>query len=139
MRVPRIRHRGTTIIELVMAIVILGVGLPPLMMAFAESARQSIEPVNATIASFLATERMENVIARRYKNSAGYDAVTAANFPAEIPVAGFTGFNRTVTFAELDSALNASGAPLGYRLVTVTVTWNGGANEISIDRLFSDF
>lgn len=137
-RMP-VQRRATTIIEVVMAIIILSVGLPPLMMAFAESAAQSIAPVNATIASFLATERMEQVIARRYRSTAGYSEVTVANFPAETPVAGFTGFNRSVTMTELDANLNVSGAPVGYRSVTVTVTWNAGADQVVIDRLFADF
>ena len=57
-------RRSTTIIEVVMATIILSVGLPPLIGAMAEGAMQSRVPSNATIASFLATERMEQIVAR---------------------------------------------------------------------------
>ncbi len=138
MRPPRIRS-GTTIIEVVMAVIILGIGLPPLLFAFAECSMNSIAPSRATVASFLAIERMEEIIARRYKSTAGYSEVTSANFPAESPVAGFSAFDRTVTIAEVDANLSASGSPVGYRSITVTVSWNSGAENVVIERIFADF
>lgn len=132
-------RRATTIIEVVAAIVILSIALPPLMTAFVESANQSIAPTRVGIASFLAIERMEQIVARRYASSAGYSAVTAANFPAESPVPGFSSFNRTVAISEVDANLNAAGSPVGYRKVAVTVSWNGGSDTIVIERVFADF
>lgn len=122
-----------------MATVILSVGLPPLISAMAEGAMQSRTPINATIASFLVTERFEQITARRYRSSAGYGEVTVANFPAETPVTGFNGFTRSVAISELDAALNPSGAAVGYRKVVVTVTWDGGAGSIALGRLFADY
>ncbi len=135
---PTSRH-ATTIIEVVAAIVILSIALPPLMTAFVESANQSIAPMNAGVASLLAIERMEQIVARRYASTAGYGAVTAANFPAESPVSGFSGFDRTVAISEVDANLNAVGSPAGYRKVAVTVSWNGGSDNIVIERVFADF
>ena len=124
----RKKRRAATIIEVVMAIVILSIALPPLISAFADAAHQSIHPSNAAIASFLATERMEEVIARRFRATDGYDAVTMPNFPNESPVAGFPGFDRTMLML-----------PVGnYKRVRVTVTWKGGANQIFVERLFAE-
>jgi len=131
--------RAMTIVEVVTAIVILSVGLPPLIQAFADSSNQSHLPVNSTIASFLATERMEQIVARRYQNNAGYDALIAANFPAESPVTGFPRFTRTVTISEVTSSLAASGSAEGYRKVRVTVTWQPGNKSMSIERVFANF
>lgn len=136
---PLRARRATTIIEVVMAIIILGVGLPPLLFAFTESSMNSIAPSRATVASFLAIERMEQIIARRYKSNAGYSEITSANFPDETPVNGFTTFDRTVSISEVDANLNASGTPVGFRLVRVTVSWNSGAEEIVVERVFADF
>lgn len=134
------RRRSATIIEAVAAVVILGVALPPLMQAFGEGTRQSIYPTNATIASFLAIERMEEVIARRFKSSTGYADLTATNFPDESPVSGFSRFNRTVTFSEVTSSLAPSGSAVGYRKARVTVTWTaGGGGVLVIERVFADF
>ena len=135
----RKRIRAMTIIEVVTAIVILSVGLPPLVKAFADSSMQSHLPVNSTIASFLATERMEQIVARRYRNDTGYTALTTVNFPAESPVTGFPRFNRTVTISEVTSSLAASGSPVGYRKVRVTVTWQPNNASMSIERVFTDF
>lgn len=135
----RIRLRAMTIIEVVTAVVILSVGLPPLVKSFADSSNQSHLPINATIASFLATERMEQIVARRYRNNAGYAALTTANFPAESPVTGFPRFSRTVTISEVTSSLAASGSAVGYRKVRVTVTWQPDNSSMSIERVFADF
>ena len=136
-------RRGTTIIEIVMAIVILAIALPPLMASFADASRQTILPAQARVASFLATERMEEIVARRYRGlQAGqpsYSLVTAANFPDEVPVAGFSMYERRVTVAEVTSSLNPSGSPVGYRKVRVMVSWNGGSDHLSVERGFADF
>ena len=137
--IRRNQTRATTIIEVVTAIVILSVALPALMTAFADSANQVVLPVNATVASFLATERMEQIIARRYRNDSGYDALTTVNFPAESPVSGFGRFSRSVTITEVDTNLATSGSAVGYRKVKVTVTWQPNNSSLSIERVFAEF
>jgi Tfp pilus assembly protein PilV len=133
-------RRSTTIIEVVTAIVILSVALPALVSAFTESSRQTIFPSNAAVGSFLAIEKMEEIMARRYRGSDGYSAITTANFPAESPVSGFAIFNRSVAISYVTSSLAASGTDQGYKKVTVTVTWNdGGARTQSIEHVFADF
>lgn len=135
----RIRPHAMTIIEVVTAVVILSVGLPTLIKSFADSSNQSHLPINATIASFLCTERMEQIVARRYRNDSGYAALTTVNFPAESPVSGFPRFSRSVTISEVTSSLAASGSAVGYRKVRVTVTWQPNNSSMSIERVFADF
>ena len=137
------RHRSSrpsaTIIEVVMALVILSIALPPLVTSFVEASMQSIYPANASVASFLAIERMEEIVARRYRGTDGYAAVTAANFAAESPVPGFPGFNRSVAVSYTDASLAPAGTDQGYKKVRVVVTWNNGAGQIAIERAFADF
>ena len=134
---------ATTIIEVVMVLVILSIALPPLVTAFADASMQSIHPSLTTVASFLATDRMEEIVARRYRGTQssvnGYDAITTANFPNESPVTGFPVFSRTVTIAQVDANLNPSGTPVGYKKVTVTVAWNSGSDRILLERVFAEF
>lgn len=130
-------RRSTTIIETVAAIVILSVALPTLISTYADASRQSIKPYQQSIASMLAIERMEEIIARRYRGTDGYDAVNTTNFPAESPVSGFAGFDRSVTVSYVNADLSVAGSDQGYKLVTVDVSGNGA--EIAIERVFADF
>lgn len=146
------KHRAATIIEVAMAMVILSVALPPLISTFTDAAAQSITPSETTIASFLVIERMEEVVARRYRGidvsgDDGYDALTVtpsppADFPDESPVTGFPRFNRTVRVSYVDyvsGTLVSAGSDQGYKLVRVSVTWNGGADELAIEHIFADY
>jgi hypothetical protein len=139
MALTRRRRKATSIIEIVMAIIILAVSVPPLMSAFTQSAHNTIHPTNATIASFLATERMEEIVARRYRATDGYANVTTANFPNEASVTNFTRFARSVTVSYVNSALASVGSDQGYKLVRVTVTWNSGTKSVVEERVFADF
>ncbi|OWY73240.1 hypothetical protein B7486_02525 [cyanobacterium TDX16] len=133
---------GATIIELAMCIVILAVALPPLMSSFIEASNQSILPVRESSASFLVVERMEAVIARRYRGTDGYSALTVptvAEFPDESPVSGFSAYSRSVRVSYVNSDLSAAVSDQGYKLVTVTVTWDGGASQLVIERVFANF
>ncbi len=139
MRRAATTRRSVTIIEVVAAIVILSIALPPMMQAFAEASSQTIQPSLAAVASFLAIDRMEEVVARRYRGTDGYTAISTANFPAEAPVTGFASFNRTVNISFVDHSLATVGTDQGYKKVEVVVTWNGGAESIAIEHVFADF
>jgi prepilin-type N-terminal cleavage/methylation domain-containing protein len=149
MQVPTIRAKrpGVTIIEVVMAIVILSIALPPMVASFADASRQSIRPSNSTVASFLAIDRMEEVVARRYQGTDGYAALTVPSmsaFPAETVVSGFPLFARTtvieyVTINFASGAIAASGSDKGYKRVRVTVTWHSGSEKMVVEHLFADF
>ena len=131
--------RGTTIIEVVTALTILAIALPSLIRSFADASNQTIYPSNAAVASFLAIEKMEEIVARRYRGTDGYAALVAANFPAESPVSGFSIFNRTVTISFVNSSLAAVGSDQGYKKVNVSVTWEAGARELKVEHVFADF
>jgi len=143
MTTRRTVRRSATIIEVAMALVILSVALPPLVKSFADASMQTIHPAQATVASFLAIDRMEEIVARRYRGIQGgvkpNDAIVSANFPPETPVAGFGRYERRVTFSEVNSALQPTATPSGYRKARVTVSWNGGAKQVVVERMFADF
>jgi len=138
MRWRRMRP-AASIIEVVLALMILSVGLPPLMVCFAEASIQSVRPAQATIAAFLAQERMEEIIARRYRKTDGYGALTTSEFPPEAVVAGYPGFSRSVAIRYATADLGTSASDVGYKVVRVTVGWRSGAESIEIEHAFADF
>ena len=134
-------RRGATVIELAMCIVVLSIALPPLIKSYAESSTQQINPGNEATAAFLADERMEQIVARRYQGTDGYSAVTTSNFPSESAgsISGFAAFARSVTVSYVTSSLSSSGSDVGYKKVRVTVTWDSGTKSLVIERIFANF
>ncbi len=134
----RTRRNGITLVDVVAALVILSVALPPLVSSFAESAMQTIGPAKMNVAALLAIERMEEIVARRNQAN-GYAQVVAANFPAESPVTDYPGFDRSVTVTEVAADLSTPQPGSGLKHVTVWVQWESGAREVQTDRLFADY
>lgn len=134
---------GVTIIEVVMALVILSVALPPMVASFADASRQSIRPSNSTVASFLAIDRMEAVVARRYQGTDGYDQL-GTMAATESAVSGFPQFSRTTVVETVSvnygtGAVTTSGSDVGYKRVRVSVAWNSGTEKMVVEHLFADF
>lgn len=113
--------RGTTLIETIAAVVVLAIAIPPMLWSIGEAHRQRIDPVLASRARWLATEKIEDIIADRHSATRGYDHLAPANYPDEDPVSGLEGYRRSVTFNETGSDLTTPGA--GYMTVTVVLEW----------------
>ena len=130
------RDRGFTLIETVIVVVVLGLSLGVLI-PFTVSLRNSAAPVLTQQAALLAQEKLEQIVADRVDRTTprGFVyATTPGNYPAENPIAGVTGFNRSVAIACVTTAdLNAAGtapnpscalsdARTDYARLTVTVS-----------------
>jgi len=131
-------RKAITLVDVIAAIVILSVALPPLILSFADASVQSIKPAAAQVAAFLVTERMEEIIARRHQTG-GFDQVTVANFPSENPVSGFAGYERSVAVTEVATDLTTPQVNSGLKNVVVTVSWDGGARQVQTARLFASY
>jgi Tfp pilus assembly protein PilV len=92
-----VRRGGTSLFELVMVIVLLGVGMVPLLATFREAAMASPRSEMQTRATFLAGERLEELLCDRRSPARGFAHIAAANYPAESDLPGFPGFTRTTT------------------------------------------
>ena len=143
---PKARRRGFTLIETVSAIVILSVAVPPMLWAVTQAQIQRMNPVMASKARWLAVEKLEDIIADRHATPRGYDYLETSNYPAENSpaITDYPGFSRTVTFpAETKADLvTTSPAPLGYQIVTVTVTWttsSGETGSLAISTVLTDY
>jgi prepilin-type N-terminal cleavage/methylation domain-containing protein len=133
-------HRGFTLIEAVACVVLLAVLIPPTMWAMRESHQQRVNPMLASRARWLATEKLEDVIADRHSTTRGYGYLISSNYAAESSITGFPGFTRSVAFVVTAADLVSPGT--GYKRVTVTVNWTdaaGTARSLAIATVVTDY
>jgi len=95
--VRRADRAGASLLELVMVILLIGVGMVPVLAVFREAASRSPVSEMQTRAALLAAEQLEAILRDRADAARGYAWITAANYPAEGAIAGFPGFTRTTT------------------------------------------
>ena len=134
------RRGGFTLIETIAAIVILAIALPPMLFAVRDAHVQRVNPMLASQARWLATEKLEDILADRHSETRGYDYLTPGNYPAEPSVSGFPAFGRSVTFAETEADLSSPGD--GYMTVTVHVSWvdaTSTARTLSIATVITEY
>jgi hypothetical protein len=134
--------RAFTLVELLGAVLLLGVALPPLMIAIRDGTVRQAAQNQRVVARWLAQGKLEEIIADRHSTAVGrgYANVLTATYTAENPVSGFSGFSRSVTVAERNHTLSAAGT--GYKLVTVTVSWmdvTRGSSSLSLQTVVTDY
>jgi Tfp pilus assembly protein PilV len=128
-----------TLIEAIVAIVIVSVAAPPLLVALREAHRHRTAPVQADRARWLAAERLEQVIADRNSSVRGWAYLAESNYPAESGVEGFQGFSRVVQIRETGASLSGTGS--GYKVVTVRVSWAdaGGSKSAEVATVLTEY
>lgn len=133
-------YRAFTLIELVVAVVVLAVATPPLVLALSDaSVRRSSRTLDER-ARWLAAERLEEIIADRHSATRGYSYVSSGNYPAQSAITGFPGFNRTVNVTTTGANFAVGGN--GYKTVTVTVNWTdprGGSKSFALSTVVTDY
>ncbi len=143
-------RRAFTLIETVMAIIILAVGVPPMLWAVSQAQTDRANPVLFSRARWLAVEKLEDIVADRHSDSGnrGYDYLkdveTGAEnyYPDENPgdITDYPGYGRTVVLDEKEVNLFTDGS--GYMIVTVTVTWtdtSGDTQSLSISTVLTEY
>ena len=122
--------RGFTLIEVLITVILLSVLSSGLMAMFTTYSQNNGNSPVLIQATELAKERMEQILADKYKTSRGFNYITNANYPAENPVAGFAGFSRSVNIFFVNPTggnLNANaGVTTNYKNISVTVTSMAG-------------
>ena len=114
-------RRAFTLIESIAAIVILALAIPPMLWAIRDAHVQRANPALLSQARWLATEKLEDVIADRHSDSRGYDYVIEGNYADEPAVTDFAAFSRSVSITETGADLATPGS--GYKTITVQVSW----------------
>jgi Tfp pilus assembly protein PilV len=129
-----------TLIEAVIAIVILSIAIPTMLYAVREVHHKRVGPVMTSRARWLAVEKLEDIIADRHSSTRGWSYVASGNYPAEGSLTGFPGFARSVLINETGVSLSGSGT--GYKTVTVTVKWtDSGAvpRSLALSTVLTDY
>lgn len=117
----RTSRRAFSLIEAIACIVMLSVAVPPMLWALRSAHVARVNPMMASKARWLATEKLEDVIADRNSATRGWDYVINGNYASESNILGYTGFTRTVGVTERGPDLVTPGT--GYKNVVVTVSW----------------
>ena len=76
-------HRGLSLIEVVLAIVILGLAVPPLLLSISAGVQQQQSTMIEQNLVQLASERMWGIFTDHADPTRGYAAITAAAYPNE--------------------------------------------------------
>ncbi|MBL8744836.1 MAG: type II secretion system protein [Phycisphaerae bacterium] len=134
------RRSAFTLIESIMAVVVISIMIPPTLVLIRDAQVRRASPILASRARWLATEKLEDVIADRHSATRGWTYLTNASYPAETPVNGFAQFSRSVSIVQTGHDLATSGT--GYKRVTVTVSWmdpRHGSATLSLATVLTDF
>lgn len=98
------RRRSLSLIEVVLAIVILGLAVPPLMFAMAAGIQQQAATLVQQDLSQLASERLWEIFADHADPTRGYTYIVNAAYPDEPTPRGLTGYARQTTIKEVSPA-----------------------------------
>jgi len=134
------QSKAFTLIEAIIAIVILSVAVPSMVFAVRQSHDKRVSPVLASRARWLATSLLEDIIADRHGSSRGYAYLKASNYPAQADPDGYVGFNRSVAFTETGADLTSPG--VGYMRADVTVSWTdaaGAVRSLTLSSILTDY
>jgi type II secretory pathway pseudopilin PulG len=121
---PRRRSGGFSLVEAIVFIVVLAVLLASLMVSFNSSLRLSPQAGQIDVATELAQQRMELVLAQH--RAAGYAAMTD---PCPGPAACTATAGYTVTSSV---AAGFAGDLANYKVITVDVTGTGTARATAL-------
>lgn len=136
--------KGVTLLEALFAIIIIGAGLIGVIYLFTGGTRSAVIADQTVIASNLAREKMEQIMADRVNK--GYAATIATNYSDGQLSGDYSEFTRNVTIMEMnpddddnvDDFLDPQPGS-GYARVTVIVSWKGGTKSVKEETLITDY
>lgn len=121
--------RGFTLVEAILTVVVIGSGLVGLMVLYHNTTRGAMEGDLTIAATFLARERLEQVIAD--KVNYGYDYVTQNQHGgSQVITLGPRSYTRICAVTEVSkNDFQTVQAGSGYKRITSTAQWGVAATE----------
>ena len=117
------QRRSLSLIEVVLAIVILGLAVPPLLLSISAGVQQQQSALVEQNLVQLASERLWGVHTDHADPTHGYAAITAAAYPNETAPRGLAGYTRRTEIREVSPTNYATSQPgSGIKRFRVTVT-----------------
>jgi len=117
---------GTTLTELIIVIIFLGIALTSILLSFRTGLRSTADSGSLNLAAQLAEAKMEQI--KSDKAAYGYDYLVSQNYPEESDADGFSGYVRTVTITDYSD----------YKKVEVQVT-HGNSTPVKLVTLFANY
>lgn len=129
----RVAQRGFTIIEMVVAIVVIGVGVAGLLSAFSISVRNSADPMQVKQSQVVADEIMEEILLKPYSSTATSASVGCAR-NQYYDVAAYNGYTTTGKICDVDGVAIAALNGYSLKVDVVANTLNGvtAARKITV-------
>lgn len=122
---------GFTMVETVLSASVIAMACLGNLMIIQNTYQANITTSHQMIATQLANEKIETVIADRSLQPLSYDFVTGSNYPADtINYGAQTGvFSRTTTVVEVAEDLSTPTPNSGIKKVDVAVSWGNLPHE----------
>ena len=99
----------------------------------------SVDSDYTTIATNLANEKIEEILAIKSMQEEGFEYIDEANFSSETLSGVFAPFTRTVSVVEVSASdLSTEEEDSGLKKVTVTVTWDNN-KTVSLITLLANY
>jgi prepilin-type N-terminal cleavage/methylation domain-containing protein len=134
----RSARRGMSLIEVVLAMVILSLAIGPVLLSVAAGAAQQQSALIEQNLVELASERLWGVFVDRTDPTKGYAAITSAAYPNETAPRGLTGYSRRTEIREV-SPTDYYTPQAGSGLKRLRVTASGPGNRtLVIESLVAD-
>lgn len=139
MRTKLKSQKGFSLLENILATVLVSVGLLGGMATMQNASINTMNGDMSSIATQLANEKIEIILADKQFN--GYDAVSTGDHDVESFSGQLQGFQRVVTVSEVDpDDLITPSAGSGMKRVIVTVNWgNKDHQKVIVSTLVTDY
>jgi prepilin-type N-terminal cleavage/methylation domain-containing protein len=138
----RIKQGGFTLIEAMLAIVVLSIAAAGVLLPFAGGATVQADGIHRTMAAKLAGDLLEQIASKPFSTISSYNGYTETQGQIK-NVSGnvftdpaYSKFSRSVSCSYVYTAQQAGTLPSVFILVTVKVSYEGG-QLISLTRLVS--
>lgn len=143
------KNKGISFIEVLLSLVILAIGVVGILYLYSFVTRNALSTDQSLVAINLAREKIEQITADRANKGYTLVAITRGDsyYSEEGPIsAPYNMYSRYVQFQFIDPPAGPGGdfstiypTDLGYLKIKVTVTWNQGADSVSLASIISNW
>ena len=125
------RARGFTLVEMVIAIVVIGVGLAGVLLAFNTAVRGSADPLVHKQMLAIAEEMMEEILLKPYDSTDAPGAISGCNRVNADDVRDYAGYASTGV-CDVDGGAVSGLAGYNVSVRVVSENWQGIANTLHV-------
>ena len=139
MSMNRLRHRGFTLIELIIFIVVVGAGLAGILAVSTNVVKSSADPMVRKQAMAMADSILEEILQKEYEDPDGLPNVVESGRDTYDDVDDYDGKTKAI-FTDWPAALGSYTVAISVTATTlgsvaakkVTVTVTGGSNSVTL-------